>query len=355
LDTSEVKGPLSPAAVRAFLQREAFYVGVVLLVAAMSALGTAAAFRGQDSAAPAGAPPIDQDDLRASYDRALQDLREQDPHAAAFPLFVSHLNQAMLLAGSVVLMALCAGLAVRGRGLLRGGRPLAPPWGLWDALKLGAFFTLGAMVFRGIFPTNPANPFSMPGDWLAELFARTLLVGVMVHIVVAERGGGLGDLGLRWKGAASAVGLGLAGFLAVQPLLHLVEMAQRRWISLLPLQAPLQGILTARTSATLPLAAFVAVIVAPVTEEMFFRGFVQPALQRWVGRVPGVLAGAAFFAAAHVDLYNLAPLFLLGMVLGFLYDRTRSLVAPVTLHVAHNGAAMLTILAYRQVFGASGM
>jgi hypothetical protein len=291
---------------------------------------------------------MDQNELMASYQKALSELQEVDPRAAAFPGWVARLSELLPLAGAGIILALVVAWVAGGR--LVPSHELSaslPPWGLWDALKLGALFTVGAALFRGIFPTSLASPFSSPGDWLAELFSRALLAGVMIHIVVAERGGGLADLGFQRRRLARGIAWGAVGFLAVQPVLHAVELLQRKWISPMPVQEPLQGILTARLPATVMLASFVAVIVAPVTEEMFFRAFLQPALQRWVGRAPGILVATAFFAAGHMDMYNLAPLFVLGLALGYLYDRTGSLAAPVALHVVHNGVTMLAIVAYR--------
>ncbi len=354
MDTGEVKDFPSAEEVRAFFRRETFYVLIVLFVAVMGLVNVVASFKAEDSAGRV-AVPIEQGRLMASYNEVLNELRKEDPAAAAFPEFVEGLKVWVLLAGSATILILGV-IWVRRGGLLRkqGHGVSLPPWGLWDALKLGALFTVGVALLRGIFPINLANPFASSGGWLAHLFARALLVGVMIHIVVVERGGRLGDLGLRWKRFGYGIAVGALGFLALRPVLYGLEFLQLRLIPRLPVQEPLQGILRARLPTTIVLAAFVAVLVAPVAEEMFFRAFIQPALQRWVGRTPGILVGAAFFAAGHMDIYNLAPLFLLGVVLGYLYDRTGSLAAPITLHVAHNGMTILAIMAYRSVFSAAG-
>ena len=198
---------------------------------------------------------------------------------------------------------------------------------------------------------NPERPFAAPGDWIAEIFIAILLVGATIHIVVAERGGRLRDLGIRGK-FFGGIGVGLTAFLVVQPFLRLVAIleeraAQNGWIPEIPVQQILQVILETRSAWVLALAAVVAVVVAPISEELLFRGFLQPALGRWTGRWMAIVLGAAFFAAAHMDLYAMPALLVLGIALGYVYDRTRSLAAPVALHMAFNGMTLLSVFAFR--------
>ena len=201
------------------------------------------------------------------------------------------------------------------------------------------------------FPLNPARPFAVPGDWIAEIFVAILLVGATIHIVVAERGGHLRDLGIRGK-FFGGIGVGLTAFLAIQPFLWLVGVLEERaarngWIPEIPVQQILQVISKTRSAWVLALAAIVAVVAAPISEELLFRGFLQPALGRWTGRWLAILLSAAFFAAAHMDLYAMPLLLVLGIALAYVYDRTRSLAAPVALHMAFNGITLLSVFAFR--------
>jgi hypothetical protein len=87
-----------------------------------------------------------------------------------------------------------------------------------------------------------------------------------------------------------------------------------------------------------------AVVVAPVLEEITFRGLVQTLLLRVLGaqwRWLVVIAGAGLFALIHVPVlpswHPLAALAMLALVLGWLYERTGSLVACIVLHAGFNG------------------
>lgn len=84
-------------------------------------------------------------------------------------------------------------------------------------------------------------------------------------------------------------------------------------------------------------AAIAAVVVgAPLVEEFIFRGYLQSAL---MGKVPAAVAVAssgAVFAAFHMDLEAFPLLFASGLMLGLVYQLTRSLWPPLLLHMLIN-------------------
>jgi membrane protease YdiL (CAAX protease family) len=108
----------------------------------------------------------------------------------------------------------------------------------------------------------------------------------------------------------------------------------------------LTTLLQGAPSSALWVGALVYVIaIVPALEEMVFRGFVQaPFVRRW-GRWPGIATSSALFAFAHLtDPQAIPPLLVLGMVLGWLRERTGSLAAPTALHAANNAAALAVTL-----------
>jgi membrane protease YdiL (CAAX protease family) len=81
----------------------------------------------------------------------------------------------------------------------------------------------------------------------------------------------------------------------------------------------------------------VGVIVAPVVEELFFRGFLFQGFRQRYGWVNGALLSSAIFAVAHLDPVALIPTFILGVLLAYMYHRTDSVWIPILLHVLVNG------------------
>jgi CAAX protease family protein len=86
-------------------------------------------------------------------------------------------------------------------------------------------------------------------------------------------------------------------------------------------------------------------VIAPLTEEVLFRGVVFSALRRRLAAAPAALVGGALFGVVHgPPLGSAIQLALLGIALCVLYDRTGSILPCVGLHSAYNAFAFATIV-----------
>jgi membrane protease YdiL (CAAX protease family) len=108
---------------------------------------------------------------------------------------------------------------------------------------------------------------------------------------------------------------------------------------------PLDAFL-ARGDATVILVAFL--LVAPVAEEIFFRGVAYNAWERERGPWVAVIGSALLFAAIHGSLFAVVPIFALGVALALLYRSTRSLAATMAMHAGFNAISVAIALAVRQ-------
>ena len=91
--------------------------------------------------------------------------------------------------------------------------------------------------------------------------------------------------------------------------------------------------------------AILAIGVAPIAEELFFRAFVFGGLAgRW-GFWWAAITSALLFMAAHLEPLSFPPLFVLGLLLAWLYHRTRALWAPMLVHFGNNAIAVGVLLA----------
>lgn len=98
------------------------------------------------------------------------------------------------------------------------------------------------------------------------------------------------------------------------------------------------------------LAILAIVILAPLAEEIFFRGVVFNAWLREGGRTWAYLGSSALFAVIHLSLVAVVPIFLLGLALAWVYRRTGNLLAPIAMHATVNGLSVtLALLARYQV------
>ncbi len=80
----------------------------------------------------------------------------------------------------------------------------------------------------------------------------------------------------------------------------------------------------------------VGALLAPLIEEIFFRGFLFQGFRARYGWVSGMLLSSGIFAVAHLDPVSLIPTFILGCVLAYLYHRSNSVWPGVILHVMVN-------------------
>jgi uncharacterized protein len=154
----------------------------------------------------------------------------------------------------------------------------------------------------------------------------------------------LGDVGLglgagigAWLGIVVAVGIVLQWFLGED-----LPRVQPEFREL------------AADPALAPYFALGAVVVAPIAEELFFRGMLFQALRDRIGLWAGMTLSALLFAGAHVQIGGeaganaliVAIIFPLGMLLAWLFQRRGSLLVPIVVHAVFNGVqvALLTLL-----------
>ena len=88
------------------------------------------------------------------------------------------------------------------------------------------------------------------------------------------------------------------------------------------------------------LLSLLCIAVAPaVCEELFFRGFVQTALGKWLPRA-ALWITAIVFSALHFELLSFPGLLLIGWTLGMLFEK-RGLFASMFFHAAYNSVVLL--------------
>jgi membrane protease YdiL (CAAX protease family) len=83
------------------------------------------------------------------------------------------------------------------------------------------------------------------------------------------------------------------------------------------------------------------VIIAPLVEESVFRGFLQISFEKYQNVTRAVIYSSLFWAITHGILYWVIQIFLMGVVLGYLAWRTKSIIPSAICHAINNGMALL--------------
>lgn len=93
------------------------------------------------------------------------------------------------------------------------------------------------------------------------------------------------------------------------------------------------------------------VLFVGLAEELLFRGIIQTDLQRIFGRLPGLLSASYLFGIMHLTWRSAPELiftFWAGYLLGYIYNRTNSLTAPIFLHGVNN-VMLVAVLPYFRI------
>lgn len=166
--------------------------------------------------------------------------------------------------------------------------------------------------------------------WLA---ARRAKVGLAASVGLHPARPGL----VLWTGVGAAIGARILTGLYGTALEALgVELPGQEFdpTRLLP-----------QTAMGITFTILLAVVLAPLAEEIVFRGVLLSALRdRW-GDAFAIGASSAVFAAAHVMPFAMPPIFLLSLALGVMYVRTRTLWAPIVAHAVFNGIGVAALYA----------
>jgi membrane protease YdiL (CAAX protease family) len=163
-----------------------------------------------------------------------------------------------------------------------------------------------------------------PIDWLGLRWSRWPLVFALAPAAVVA----------TWIAAA---GLEYSGF--------------NGWLSEWTGAPARQEVVTVLTETSDPwllaLLCGMAVIVAPVTEEIVFRGYLYPVAKRFAGTWPAAVFSALVFAVIHQHALALLPLAVLGLLLVLVYEWTGSIWVPIATHLLFNAATVGAQLADR--------
>ncbi len=90
-----------------------------------------------------------------------------------------------------------------------------------------------------------------------------------------------------------------------------------------------------------PMVMIIASLIGPVVEEIFFRGMIQGGLTHQYNAKRGIIISSLFFGLVHMIPVQVIAAFFMGLVLAWIYYKTRSLWIPILIHVINNSGSMI--------------
>ncbi len=199
--------------------------------------------------------------------------------------------------------------------------------------------SIAAVAASGLFSVTLYTPDGMSINGLiTHLLLPTANVLIMLLIVLmAKRTEAVGKLDLAWlrrsrSETAAVLLLPVVALVLIVSVTALLNVLGWKWQTGRAFSADGRRIVF-----FVALTVYLAV-AEPVLSEVFWRGYVQRALERVTGPFPAAVGQAVLFTSVHVrPLGGLAPVFILGLVTGIWRWRRRTLVPVIAVHVVLNG------------------
>jgi membrane protease YdiL (CAAX protease family) len=203
-----------------------------------------------------------------------------------------------------------------------------------------------AMLLNGGLNADPVtiaadlSLFAVPMIW-SLVISELLLLGVL-WFYLARKGRASAIQLTKWSDlsvpktialAIALIGAGLAfNWVYSEYIVPDIEVQEelRKLFAAIPDTLPNQILLFAAVA-----------VIAPLIEELLFRGLLQKSLSHRLPVWAAIGISALIFGAMHMDFYAMPPLVMMGVIFGVIYHVTGSLRVTILLHMVNNAAALL--------------
>lgn len=231
-------------------------------------------------------------------------------------------------------------------------------YGEWGIIDFFAILALSLFVIP-ISIGGLGNSIGMIGyDWtewknmiLLSFVSEVSLIGMSIWFIKKVCSRPLSHIGLTSKNLAGNI---LLGIIAILPSFLIQYAVEEAFIRMTTMLAPSQyeyiiqlqfqeheGSIRILSESVGSLSRVAAVLItvlllAPIGEEILFRGILYTSLRQKKRLNVSIILSSVIFAIAHAQLIHFLPVMTVGMILAYLYERTRSIVPSITLHFFTN-------------------
>ena len=235
-------------------------------------------------------------------------------------------------------------------------------WNIGDIFKVFLFYffmmLVGIPVFlrvsKQIFRFDLIEVFGQNTILLSLSLVVNILTCLYVFYIIRVGYGlpvtSLGFTVYNWK---RDVKIGIKYYLIVLPIIILagfvVDFVLRIFGIVPERQDIINKILNEDSLGVLTFMFFFGMFAAPVVEEILFRGFLQPAVRTTFGKLKAIFISGLLFALIHLNAHVFLQIFILGLLLAYLFEKTESLISPITVHICHNTATLAFLISFKYI------
>jgi membrane protease YdiL (CAAX protease family) len=225
-----------------------------------------------------------------------------------------------------------------------------PPWSGWDVLSIALVaiiviaasgFVIAYVLHRLFYPTIPLVVVAKEPlvGMLAQMAAYLVVLAFMISIVKRNLTQSFWSA-IHWNWPKTSTGYVLGGIVlsfALQGLAHFLPM---------PKELPIDRFF--QTPAEAWTLSLFGITLAPLMEELFFRGFLYPVLVRRMGLAFAIFLTSLAFGLIHAPQLGRAwgpvlVVFLVGLALTIVRATTKSVAPGFLMHIAYNGTISLLL------------
>lgn len=237
--------------------------------------------------------------------------------------------------------------------LSKSGRPVS--WGLLEIglaylsiLASGMIFVIygenlfGLLVQLGI-PDTDLGYFTIV---FAVQFISTVLFVFLFTILLNKAS--LDDLGIKGARLVDYMKYGILGGLLLLLLIVLLGIPINYLQPDIEPQAFEEILRLITGPAEFLVLLVIGAVLAPLSEELFYRGMIYPVFRQYLGPLWGAILAGMVFGLAHWDLWRTIPLAIGGAILCYIYEKTGSIFVSALAHGVWNG--VMSVIVYFSLY-----
>ena len=222
--------------------------------------------------------------------------------------------------------------------------------GLMISLSIGMFATLALKNFVSGLTTTDERFYS----FVIGSICFQLVGLILAHVFLRAHEVSWPEfLGLKLPNCGRAMLLGLGVAVLAVPVALVVNELSRIVVTSMTGSAEMQPTMKVlQVSVSLPqriLFGFTAIVLAPLIEEILFRGILYRTLQQVGYPRMGLYGSSILFGLIHSNLVTLLPLTCLALVFARLYDRTNNLMSSIAAHAVFNAVNFFSFIHQQEI------
>jgi membrane protease YdiL (CAAX protease family) len=229
------------------------------------------------------------------------------------------------------------------------------PWRIEAVMLLLAslLIVLSMSVFAAALMKGKNAPPDFIGFVVSTVVTQAFTIGLIHIFLRAHRVSWRDLLGLRRPRLLSIVLLAFALAVVASPITWVISSMVIKIITLFhqppEQQIAVQVLETTKAPAQRAVFALAAIVLAPLVEEILFRGILYPLVKHHGYPRLALWGTSLLFAAVHIHLATFVPLFVFGVILVWIYERTDTLLAPILTHASFNTINFLIFINQPQI------